>query len=59
MLLELVSGRKKRRKTKQEPESHMSSQRGHCQSLLSAAKPPVRGPKAGPRTAEIPQIAIP
>lgn len=59
MLLELVSGRKKTRKTKQKPESHTSSQRGHCQPLLSAANPPMSGPIAGPSTAEIPQIAIP
>ncbi len=59
MLLLLVSGRKKKRKIRQKPESHISSQIVHFQPLLSAAKPPIRGPIAGPKTAEIPQTPIP
>jgi hypothetical protein len=39
MLDELVSGRKKKRKARQAPASHKSSQIVHCQPLLSAAKP--------------------
>ena len=59
MLLELVSGRKSVRKTRQAPESHMSSQIVHFQPSFSAAKPPTRGPRAGPQTAAMPHTAIP
>ncbi len=59
MLVELVSGRKKVRKMRQKPESHISSQIVHVQPLFSAANPPMRGPMAGPKTAAIPQTPIP
>jgi hypothetical protein len=48
---ELVSGKKKKRKIKQKPDSHMSSQIVHVQPLAWTAKPPTRGPKTGPHTA--------
>jgi hypothetical protein len=40
MLFALVSGKKKKRKTKQNPLSHISSQIGHVQG---AVKPPPSG----------------
>lgn len=59
MLLELVSGRKRVKKTRQAPESHINSQIVHSQDLRWAAKPPTTGPNAGPQTAETPQTAMP
>lgn len=54
-----VSGRKKKRKTRQKPETHISSQIVQRQPLDSAAKPPTKGPRTGPRTAEMPQTLMP
>jgi len=59
MLGELVSGRRKKRKTQQKPESHMISHMVHLQPSAMTAKPPTRGPRTGPQTAPIPQTARP
>jgi phage protein D len=59
MFVALVSGRQKKRKIRQKPESHMSSQIVHVQPLASTAKPPTSGPSTGPQTAPIPQTARP
>jgi len=66
MLFALVSGRKKRRNTRQKADSHISSQIGHVQGAVmspemgpySTAKPPTSGPSVGPQTAEMPQMLI-
>ena len=59
MLAELVSGKKKNRKTRQKPDSQTSSQIVQVQPLFSAAKPPIRGPRMGPSAAAMPQTLMP
>jgi hypothetical protein len=59
MFGELVSGRKKNSTTKQNPESHMSSQIVQVQLRACTANPPTRGPSTGPATAPTPQTANP
>jgi hypothetical protein len=49
----LVSGSKKKRKTKQKPESHIISQMVQLQPSACAAKPPTRGPRTGPQIVDL------
>ena len=59
MFVELVSGRKKNRNTRQNPDTHISSQTVQVQPSACAAKPPTSGPRTSPQTALILQIAKP
>ena len=64
MLLALVSGRRKNRTTRQNPDSHISSQIGHVQGAVMpppvppywTAYPPTSGPSVGPQMALMPQM---
>lgn len=54
----LVSGKKRKRKIKQNPDSHKISQMVHFQPLASTAKPPTMGPMTWPMMAAIPKMLI-